>query len=255
VVFNDVHNRVQNYPLLMDKAGAGVDFAVFNGDVLQDPQNEREAADRLLLPMAWFASRALPCFFLRGNHETRGAFARSLKGELCLPDNRYYAAMTFGAVRTVFLDCGEDKPDDSKEYSGLVDFDPYMETQLAWLKREIASDAFRSAAWRLVIVHIPPDWRTDEAKVWHGEKRMRDRFAPLFDEGRVTAVICGHTHKADFIEPCPDKRRGFRWPVFVGGASPIAEATAMRVEATAKTLRIACIRSDGSVFAERTWGK
>jgi len=52
---------------------------VFNGDVLNDPQTERELTDHLLVPMAWFASRSIPCFFLRGNHETRGAFARRLK--------------------------------------------------------------------------------------------------------------------------------------------------------------------------------
>ncbi|HRZ37249.1 MAG TPA: metallophosphoesterase [Candidatus Paceibacterota bacterium] len=79
MVFNDVHNRVPLYPLLTGRAGSSIDFAVFNGDVLNDPQTERELTDHLLVPMAWFASRSIPCFFLRGNHETRGAFARRLK--------------------------------------------------------------------------------------------------------------------------------------------------------------------------------
>lgn len=255
VVFNDVHNRVQNYPLLLSKAGAGLDFAVFNGDVLQDPQSEQEAAERLLAPMAWFCARAMPCFFLRGNHETRGAFARSLKGCLCLPEGRYYAALTLGAARVVFLDCGEDKPDGNKEYSGLVDFDPYMEAELAWLKSEVGSDAFSAAAWRLVVVHIPPDWRTEEGRLWHGERRMRERFAPLFDAGRVTAVLAGHNHKAELVEPCPDAARGFRWPVFIGGAPALAEATAIRVDATPQTLKVSCVKSDGSVFAEKRWSR
>ena len=255
MVFNDVHNRYQNYPLLTAKAGATPDFAVFNGDVLQDPQSEKELADHLLLPMAWFAAHSTPCFFLRGNHETRGAFARPMKGYLTLPENRYYAAMTFGATRVLFLDSGEDKPDVSKEYSGLVDFGPYIEEELVWLKREIASDACTQALWRIAVVHIPPDWRKEESKLWSGERRMRERFAPLLDAGKVTAVISGHNHHADLIEPCPDKSRGFQWPVFIGGAPALTNATVVRVDADAKALKITCFHSDGAAGAERVWRK
>jgi predicted phosphodiesterase len=255
LVFNDIHNREQLYPLLAPKAGGPVDFAVFNGDVLQDTQTEKDVTDHLLLPMAWFAARGTPCFFLRGNHETRGAFARHLKGYLALPENRYYAAMTFGAARVLFLESGEDKPDASPEYSGLVDFDAYIEEELAWLRRELAGEESRRAAWRIAVVHIPPDWRVTEAELWHGQRRMRERFAPLFDEGKVDVVISGHNHKAALVEPCPDASRGFRWPVFIGGAHPYTNATAIRVEADAKALKVACIRSDGSVAGEKTWSK
>jgi predicted MPP superfamily phosphohydrolase len=255
VVFNDIHSRPQLYPLLMAKAGARPDFAVFNGDVLQDPQSEREVDENLLQPMAWLTAQGVPCFFLRGNHETRGAFARQLKPLLVLPDNRYYSALTFGPARVLFLESGEDKPDTSKEYSGLVDFDAYIEDELAWLRREVDGEAFRRAVWRIAVVHIPPDWRKDEAALWHGERRMRERFAPLFDAGRVDVVISGHTHKAEVVGPCPDARRGFRWPVFIGGAHPLTNATVVRVEADVQTLKVACFRSDGTVAFEKAWSK
>lgn len=116
--------------------------------------------------------------------------------------------MTFGAARVVLLDTGEDKPDASEEYSGLVDFDPYIEAETAWLRREIAGEDFRQATWRLVVMHIPPDWRKEEAKLWHGQRRVNQWFAPLFDAGKVTAVLSGHTHVPDVIEPCPDASRG-----------------------------------------------
>ncbi|HRZ37736.1 MAG TPA: metallophosphoesterase [Candidatus Paceibacterota bacterium] len=255
LVFNDIHNRAQSYPLLVEKAGPPVDFAVFNGDVLNDPQTESEVVDHLLTPMAWFAAKSIPCFFLRGNHETRGAFARRLKDYLILPGGRYYAAMTFGAARVVLLDTGEDKPDASEEYSGLVDFDPYIEAETAWLRREIAGEDFRQATWRLVVMHIPPDWRKEEAKLWHGQRRVNQRFAPLFDAGKVTAVLSGHTHVPDVIEPCPDASRGFQWPVFIGGAPSLARATVFRVDADATTLKITRFAVDGTVGAERTWKK
>ncbi len=254
-VFNDVHNRLPIYPVLLEKAGEPVDFAVFNGDVLQDPQTEQEIADNLLLPMAWFASKSIPCFFLRGNHETRGASARALKHYLVLPRGKYYTAMTFGAVRVLFLDTGEDKADTSNEYSGLVDFDAYLKEEADWLRREIASDAFRRAAWRLAVMHIPPDWRREDAQLGHGERRVRERLAPLLDEGNITAVISGHNHAPEVIEPCPDPTRGFQWPVFIGGAPALAKATVIRVDADASTLRIRRFHSDGAVKAERQWTK
>jgi hypothetical protein len=84
---------------------------------------------------------------------------------------------------------------------------------------------------------------------------MRERFAPLFDDGQVHVVISGHNHKAEVIEPCSDTRRGFRWPVFIGGAHPLANATVIRVDADAKALKVACIKSDGAVAAEKTRAK
>ncbi len=217
IVFNDIHNRTSLYQPLLNQAGAPIDFAILNGDVLQDPQSEAEIVQHLLQPMAWFTARGIPCFFLRGNHETRGAAARMLKSYLTLPDNRYYTAMTFGVARVVLLDCGEDKPDANVEYSGLVDFDRYMEEQIDWFAREIETPAFRKAAWRLVVVHIPPDWRVPQEKLWHGGARIcASVSAPLFDKGRVDAVISGHNHRPELVEPCPDTARGFRWPVFIG---------------------------------------
>ena len=253
IVLNDLHNHARFVPLLTAAAGPGIDFAVLNGDVLEDPQSEKTVTDALLSPMAWFASRSLPCFFLRGNHETRGSFARPLKNYLVLPGDRYYAAMTFGAARVVFLDCGEDKPDATPAYSGLVDFDAYMETEFAWLEREMETEAFTCAAWRLVVVHTPPDWRKGESKLWHVERRMRERFAPLFDRGGVTAVISGHNHKAEVVEPCPDKGRGFQWPVFIGGSIPAPNTTVIRVDADNNALAIRLIKADGTVQAERRW--
>lgn len=59
----------------------------------------------------------------RGNHETRGSFARQLKDYFFYPEGNYYTAFTRGPVRFVMMDSGEDKTDDNWEYSGLVSFD------------------------------------------------------------------------------------------------------------------------------------
>ncbi|MDD4101547.1 MAG: metallophosphoesterase [Kiritimatiellae bacterium] len=253
IVFNDIHSRTFLYPMLLPLIETPVDFAVFNGDVLHDPKTEADICDNLLLPMSWFASRSIPCFFLRGNHETRGAKARNLRDYLLLPNNKYYGALTFGAARVLLLDSGEDKPDEHAEYSGLVDFEAYMQAQAAWLERELSSAAFNEAAWRIAVMHIPPDWRADNLQGRYGQKRINALFAPLLDRGRVNVVISGHTHKPEVIEPCPDVRRGFRWPVFIGGAHPFKNATVIRVDANQQTLHVKTLGSDGQVMHELKW--
>ena len=204
--------------------------------------------------MSWFAARSIPCFFLRGNHETRGAAARALRDYLLLPDNRYYGALTLGAARVLLLDCGEDKPDDSKEYSGLVDFTAYIREQARWLETEISCKAFNDAVWRIAVIHIPPDWRTDGQAGRFGEKRINSLLAPLLDRGRINVVISGHNHKPELIDPPrPDLKEGFKWPVFIGGAHPFEGSTVTRVEADLQTLCVRMIGSDGKVTQERTW--
>jgi hypothetical protein len=82
--------------------------------------------------------------------------ARQLRDYLALPDGHYFGAVTLGAARIVFIDTGEDKHDSHPEYSGLVDFDHYIERQKAWLSREFASAAWKDAVFRIAVMHIPP---------------------------------------------------------------------------------------------------
>ena len=254
-VFTDCHSRTNCYTELLPKLGAGLRFVVLNGDNLNDPPTEQSAIDGLFAPMAWFTGQGLATLFLRGNHETRGAFARELKRYLVLPDDRYYGAMTLGQLRLIWLDCGEDKADDSKEYYGLNDFAPYMRAQLEWLKQELASEAFKRATWRIVITHIPPEWDSEEAKKWEGTMRMNTQFAPLLSAAGVTAMICGHTHKPALQPPSEKEGYGFNGPVFIGGCWPVEKQIVTRVDAARDQLKITMLKPDGTVFAEKSWAK
>jgi predicted phosphodiesterase len=89
------------------------------------------------------------------------------------------------------MDSGEDKDDSNKEYGGLADFARYCKQQQQWLEKEIQSEAFKNAAFRVVLIHIPIDV---------GPKvELSDRFTAavgaLFEKGKVDVMICGHTHQ------------------------------------------------------------
>ncbi|MBP8911656.1 MAG: metallophosphoesterase [Phycisphaerae bacterium] len=101
-----------------------------------------------------------------------------------------------GPVSFLVLDCGEDKADTNKEYSGLVAFDAYMAEQTQWLRHAVRSDAFRTARYRVVLVHIPPI-ASGQA---YGVTRIRNLWSPILDEANIDLAFCGHTHRFARIE-------------------------------------------------------
>ena len=123
-MFNDVHNKLDSYPALLKYLDRPVNFTVFNGDIMNSVETEEGLKKNLLAPLAYTSEKThAAMWYLRGNHETRGAMARQLRDYLALPEGHYFGAVTLGAARIVFIDTGEDKHDSHPEYSGLVDFD------------------------------------------------------------------------------------------------------------------------------------
>lgn len=79
-----------------------------------------------------------------------------------------------GRVSFLVLDCGEDKADTNKDYSGLAAFDAYMAEQTQWLRQAVRSDAIRAARYRVVLAHIPPIASAQA----YGVTRIRNLWSP-----------------------------------------------------------------------------
>ena len=94
-------------------------------------------------------------FFVRGNHETRGPNARTLMTYFPHPSGKNYYSFNHGDVHFIILDSGEDKPDTHPVYAGIVDFDNYRTEQAEWLKKDINSEEFKKAKYKIAVYHIP----------------------------------------------------------------------------------------------------
>ncbi len=76
---------------------------------------------------------------------------------------------------------------ESKHYSGP--------RQYAWLKRQLRSQAYKAAAFRIVTFHKPPYTNLWSRKGgYDGEEFVRDKWVPLFQRYRVDLVVAGHSH-------------------------------------------------------------
>jgi len=241
IVLNDIHQRNDlAASLIRMAADKPYDLVFLNGDILNHIEEESQIVDHVLKPCSDLFAGDLPFIYVRGNHETRGRFARMLPDYLALPNDRYYTAFDHGPVHFIVMDGGEDKKDDHWAYSGLADFDRYRKEQSRWLEKEIRSPDHQNAPFRVVLVHMPPI----PAEKWHGQDDLYNQWNPLFNQGRIDLVISGHLHSYQILEPEDGVRD---YPVIIGGGPKVGAATLIRVDATRNRLDVTMTRDDGVV--------
>jgi len=235
VVFQDNHeNATRLEKMLQAVSWKDIDLVFFNGDTVNHLETEPQIFNGFLDASVKFFAREIPFIYIRGNHDTRGALARSLMNYYDTPEGRWYYAFDHGPVHFIVLDSGEDKPDTSPVYAGLADFDHYRWEQAAWLKSHIQTKAFREAAFRVAVFHIPI----------YGDRRSRERGAepyteaeiaklwgPLLNEGGVDLLLSGHWHRFAHKDPQEGKNS---FPVLVGPADGMirADVTADKIDVT-----------------------
>ncbi|MFD2036948.1 metallophosphoesterase family protein [Belliella marina] len=220
------------------------DFCLLNGDVFDHPESESQVIEKLLSPITGLFASEVPFMLARGNHETRGSYARNLKGHFSFPDGKYYYEFKNGPVQWVVLDTGEDKPDDHPVYAGLTDFDTYREEQALWLAKIFEQGLDAGILYRVVVMHIPP-FNSGE---WHGTLHCRSVFSPVFEKYGVDMVLSGHTHKHGFYAPCEDHS----YTLIIGGGPRKGSRTITQVYANQAGLHAKLIAEGGEVIGKTT---
>ena len=225
-MFNDVHNNTLIYPALA-KQMTGLSFTVFAGDIMSHVDDEPGVQRDLLAPLAYCAEHTrAPMWYLRGNHETRGCFARHLRDYIAQQNGHFYGALTFGSARIVFVDTGEDKTDDHVEYSSMVDFDSYVAEQTEWLAREVSGDEWKRAKYRIAIMHIPPAAVCVNGRVWKQPLDRLNKLYRLFDNSGTTLVLGAHLHRRAMQKP----GESHPYAIVIGGGCTLGDATLTRCD-------------------------
>jgi predicted MPP superfamily phosphohydrolase len=245
VVINDVHElsgKLASY--LRNINIPSQDFFIFNGDMVNFLQETNQLYPAIIDTAVHYFASEKPFFYVRGNHETRGYMTRELKEWFDYKDNRFYYSFDRGPVHFTILDCGEDKPDNSKEYYGLADFDAYRLEELKWLKNEVKSDAFRNAPKRIVIIHMPvlKEEQKNPGKQHHGMKFLADNFGPVLQNSGIDLMISAHTHQNSYYDR---EKSGFGYHLLVNSHLSFVEVTAdnQKINAVVKDM-------NGKVIAE-----
>lgn len=217
---NDIHGRDSVYRLLLDGAEkARPDFVCLNGDMLTQIENEKQLLDGYLHSTGRVLGRAgIPIVAARGNHENRGSYAPHFLDYFPTPTGETYYGFRQGPAYFLVLDGGEDKPDSDIRYYGLSVSDAYREQQAAWLRKTVASEEFRSAPYRIVLIHMPPNM----GRGWHGELETARLIVPILNEAGVDLMLCGHYHRYAYID---DRSRGTDFPILINSNNDKAVVT------------------------------
>lgn len=244
LVFNDIHDRPDSFAHLMKYNGQDkVDFVFLNGDMFNYQTDEDQLVNHLFNPLGELFSTTTPFIFSRGNHETRGKFARQIADYFNHNGAPYYFSFQQGPMYAIVLDSGEDKTDGDKEYFGLVSFDEYRLEQARWLKKEVQKEAFRKARYKVVFSHIPFYYSGD----WHGTTHCREIFGPILNEAKVDLLISGHTHRYG-IHPKVEGKHNY--PIVIGGGPKDGARTLMKIVANEKSFELNMFGDSGDVVGK-----
>ena len=243
IIFNDLHSILPLFDKLCEQLkDIEYDFSVFNGDCFQDPSSKEQAVSVLSHFAQGMNGSCKPVFFVRGNHEIRGAFAADLPNLFDWDGNKPYFSFSFGDTRFVFLDNGEDKHDGHVEYYNMNEFDEFRYKQTAWLMDEITQPAFKNANRRILIQHIPIySW---ENRYDPGFIPCRELWEPLFKIIPFDINITGHLHRFAFY---PAEQVDNPFPLVVGGGNNEQTARVLILQKKGNSLTLKSIDCLGQI--------
>lgn len=241
VVFNDLHQHGETFEaLLSNLKNVKYDFVVFNGDCIDDPESHDQATHFINELVSGVHANNVPAIFMRGNHEIRNAYSVGLRDHFDYLGGKTYGAFSWGDTRFVLLDCGEDKPDDHWVYYGLNDFSQLRRDEAEFLKKELKSRAFKKAAKRVLIHHIPL-YGND------GPNLCADLWLPLLEKAPFNVCLNAHTHKYAYH---PTGELGNNYPVVNGGGPQKDSATVMIITKRGKEMRVKVINAAGQTLLD-----
>lgn len=196
-MLNDMHADGDKFRTLVAGRDADdMDFVLLVGDMMSYINDIDDLARNVYGQVPELVAN-VPTFYTRGNHETRGKQAYLFQKYSPTNSGDTYFMLRHGPVAIVVLDAGEDKPDDSQEYSGAVDFSLFRQQQLEWLKETVKDPLFAKAPVKLAVMHIPALSREGS---WYGEKVANEMLVPVLNKAGIDMMLSAHYHNYLYVE-------------------------------------------------------
>ena len=196
LVLNDIHERAQFMKDLCKNVDfKKLDFVLLNGDMSNRLRNQQHMMEAYLDTCVRMFATHTPLFFNRGNHELRGQFADYLYRYFPTNNGKYYRLQHVAGIDFLFIDTGEDKPDEDIEYSGIVNYDQYREEEARWLRG--LRESKQVGKYPLIVFsHIPPTLQK-----WHGPYHLQKTLMPELNKMNVSVMLSAHLHAFGYQEP------------------------------------------------------
>lgn len=184
---SDVHEMEKKMKKALSHITEKPDLICMIGDITSEMRTKDQFTKFLLKDASELSGGAVPVVYTRGNHETRGEYAGVLADYLGDEKGNFYYTFDFGALSAVVIDSGEDKEDDHKEYSGLVNFEALRSEEYEWLCSLDKKDF--DGRYKIVFSHEPV---------------LDDHFGQSWSEPLrklgMELIVGGHWHQVKYLE-------------------------------------------------------
>ena len=227
----DIHEMEKQMHKALAHNDEQPDLICMIGDITSEMRTKDQFTKFLLKDAADLSGGAVPVVYTRGNHETRGEYAGVLADYLGDENGNFYYTFDFGALSAVVIDTGEDKEDDHKEYSGLVNFETLRSEEYEWLCSLDKKDL--DGKYKIVFSHEPVI----------GDHFGKDWTAPLKELG-MELIVGGHWHESKYEE-------GELPAFFVGGNLGDGQWAASVMRLKDGKILLKTVDTEGNVLLER----
>jgi len=231
------------------------DYTLWNGDTVHAIEKHETIQKNVMFPAKTAVADDHPLLFCRGNHDTRGIWARHYpeyltpwkKDEPEFAGLGYSFVVRHGDLAIIGLDTGEDKPDFRKEWGTLAEFEPYIAKQGEWLAKAVESEAVKTAKFVVAFCHIPlfddskdANPGTLETGFSSWKKLGADFWGPSLQKAGVQLVVCAHVHKHRVDAPTADRC----WTQITGGGCSLNDATVISGKVENDRLKVRVFRAE-----------
>lgn len=200
--YNDSDNQtylvISDWHTMLDAAYKAIEYVgeydavLMLGDSTPGVDFEQEVVRNIVEFGGEITKGEMPVIFIRGNHETRGAYAGKLPDALGM--NKFYFTAQNGPYSFVVLDSGEDKEDSHPEYGGLTDYGAHRKEMVQWLKGvSLSGDK---------VIALSHSWQVSDV-----ERELSDAAWNELDRLGVRLVLSGHTHTCRFVGDGSDREK------------------------------------------------
>ncbi len=180
----DTHSKVEEPANAASFFGEGnLDLLILGGDNGNTADDE-ESVLTMAKISAIVAKGEIPVIYMRGNHDTRGAYAEFLSEYVGTDCGKTYFTVKLGRVQGMILDAGEDKLDTHEAYGDIADYTAFRKEQLDFIKNTTLDGEIN-----LVLCHVP---------FASFDTPFNDIFAEwteALNEKGIDLMLAGHRHE------------------------------------------------------------
>lgn len=181
---SDIHCKADRLMKLIDLCGGDVDFHAVLGDINWGFGPDRP--DLFKAGLDAYVARfqgSKPLLFVRGNHDMDGIDAADWGTFLPTENGKSYFAFRQGPVLFIVLDSGRNNAETATQ--------ELRSEQRTWLLDLKQTEMFRTAAFRVVLCHIPTHGIPESPHC----RDMRNRLGDVLNDGTIHLMLAGHEHR------------------------------------------------------------